>query len=147
MNKQAGFTLLEVMVVVVIVAILAAVAYPSYSDYTRRGKIAEAIATLADARAKMEQFYLDNRTYVGSDAANMPCDPAVLNAGKKSFTYACDPPTLNTYRVVATGAGGDGMGAFQYTINQANVRTSTVTGLSGWSGSATCWVTKKGGVC
>jgi type IV pilus assembly protein PilE len=39
------------------------------------------------------------------------------------------------------------MTAFSYTINQANVRSSTVSGLSGWTGNATCWVTKKGGVC
>jgi len=147
MRRHAGFTLLELMVVVVIVAILAAIGYPSYSDYIRRGKIAEAISTLADTRTKMEQFFLDNRTYLNSDAANMPCNAAVLSAGKKQFTYTCGNLGGATYTVTATGVGTEGMGAFTYLIDQANVRSSTVTGLSGWSGSTTCWVTKKGGVC
>jgi len=147
MRRHAGFTLLELMVVVVIVAILAAIGYPSYSDYIRRGKIAEAISTLADTRTKMEQFFLDNRTYLNSDAANMPCNAAVLSAGKKQFTYTCTNLGAGTYTVTATGVGTEGMGAFAYTINEQNVRGSTVTGLSGWSGNGTCWVTKKGGVC
>jgi type IV pilus assembly protein PilE len=147
MRRHAGFTLIEVMVVVAIVGILATVGYPAYTDYLRRGKIAEAISSLADARAKLEQYFLDNRTYVGADAANMPCNPTVLNSGKKNFTYACSNLGAGTYDLTATGQAGEGMTAFSYTINQANVRSSTVTGLSGWTGNATCWVTKKGGVC
>jgi len=147
MHKHAGFTLIELMVVIVIIAVLAGIGYPSYSDYIRRGKIAEAISALADTRAKMEQFFLDNRTYVGADAGNMPCNGAVLSAGKKQFTYTCTNLGVGTYTVTAAGVGTEGMGAFAYTINEQNVRGSTVTGLSGWSSNATCWVTKKGGVC
>ena len=61
MGKQRGFTLIELMVVVVVIGILAAIGYPSYTDYIRRGKIAEATATLGDWRTKMETYYLDNR--------------------------------------------------------------------------------------
>jgi type IV pilus assembly protein PilE len=145
MHRQAGFTLLELMVVVVVIAILAAVGYPSYTDYTRRGKIAEAVATLANYRAQMEQYFLDNRSYRdagGACGVVAPTAPAV-----KYFTYACAAPDATSYTVTATGNGGEGMGPFVYTINQQNVRTSTVTGLSGWSGSTNCWVTKKGGAC
>ncbi|MGH8681478.1 MAG: type IV pilin protein [Burkholderiales bacterium] len=147
MHRNAGFTLLEVMVVVVIIGILATIGYPAYTDYIRRGKIAEAISTLSDTRTKMEQFFLDNRTYVGSDAATMPCNAAVLAQGKKQFTYLCSNLGVGTYTVTATGVGAEGMGAFAYVIDQANARSSTVTGLSGWSSNTTCWVVKKGGVC
>lgn len=147
MRRHSGFTLIEVMIAVVIIGILASIAYPAYTDYIRRGKIAEALSTLAGTRARMEQFFLDNRTYVGSDAANMPCNSTVMDAGKKHFTYACSSLGTGTYTITATGVASDGMGPFVYTIDQANTRTSTITGLSGWSGSTTCWVTKKGGVC
>jgi type IV pilus assembly protein PilE len=147
MRRQAGFTLIEVMVVVAIIGILATLGYPAYTDYLRRGKIAEAVSTLAEARVKMEQFYLDNRTYMGADAGTLPCSATVLNGGKKSFQYRCDNLGVGTYRVIADGQAGEGMTGFSYMLDQANVRSSTITGVPGWSGNPTCWVTKKGGSC
>jgi type IV pilus assembly protein PilE len=147
MRRHAGFTLIEVMIVVVIIGILATIAYPAYTDYVRRGKITEAVATLALTRAKMEQHFLDNRTYVGADAANMPCNATDMSAGKKHFDFVCSNLGVGTYTITANGKASDGMGGFTYQITQANVRSSTVSGVSGWSGSTSCWVTKKGGVC
>ena len=145
-KMQRGFTLLELLIVVVVISVLAMIAYPSYSDYVRRGKIAEATSTLMETRAKMERFFLDNRTYAGSDAAaGLPCYKPDMDAGKKHFTFQCSNLGTGTYTVTATGATG--MGGFVYTIDQANQRASTVTGVTGWTGSASCWVTKKGGVC
>lgn len=148
MSAQRGFTLLELMIVVVVIGVLAMIAYPNYTDYVRRGKIAEATSTLMDTRSKMEQFFLDNRTYVGSDAASLPCNSTVLNTGKQYFQYACSNLGAGTYTVTADGTPpAKGMGGFVYTINEQNARASTVTGVTGWSGNTSCWVTKKGGVC
>jgi type IV pilus assembly protein PilE len=149
MSAQRGFTLLELMIVVAVIGILAMVGLPGYSDYVKRGKIAEATSTLSDVRVKMEQYFLDNRTYVGADAANLPCNATVLGMGKKHFTYVCGNLGAATYTVTATGVAGEGMSGFTYTIDQVNARQTTAA-PTGWAAAAmpkNCWITKKGGTC
>jgi type IV pilus assembly protein PilE len=135
-----GFTLIEVMIVVMIVAVLAATALPSYGDYVRRGRIIEATSKLADHRVRMEQYYLDSRTYAaGGTTCGVPDPP--YTSGKDSFEVRCTAASATVYTVTATGQ--DGMAGFVYTIDQANVRATTAAPI-GWSTSATCWTVRKG---
>jgi len=135
---QQGFTLIEVLITVAIVGILLAVAVPAYSDYVTRGRLTEAFAALGGAQPAAEQFWANNRTYVGFDgSANFPVATA-------NFTYALGNATTSTYTITATGRSK--AAGFAYTINESGVRTTT-TSPTGWGTSTTCWVDHKGGAC
>lgn len=133
-----GFTLIEVLVTVVIVGILMAVAMPAYNDYVIRGRLTEAFSALGTAQPAAEQFWSNNRTYVGFDTAvNFP-------AATANFTYALSGASASAYTVTATGIGK--VAGFVYTIDQ-NGNRATTGSPAGWGTSTSCWVDHKGGSC
>lgn len=149
MRLARGFTLIELMIVVAVAAILVAIALPQYTDYVTRSKLTEAHANLADLRVKMEQRFQDARTYVGS-----ACSPTGTAAAQvKYFAFNCSPvATATTFTLRAQGIPLTELDGITFTVNESNVRATAVTGGSamankGYTANATCWVTKKGGLC
>lgn len=142
-RRAGGFTLIELMITVAIAAILASVALPMYRTYVQRGRIIDATSKLSDFRVRMEQYFMDNRTYDNSGKCGVP-DPADTNDA--AFTIACTGSSATAYTVTATGKASKGMKDFVYEINQAGAKkTSGVP--SGWTSNSTCWVTQKDGSC
>jgi type IV pilus assembly protein PilE len=133
--KERGFTLIEIMVVVVIVAILSAIAIPQYQDYVIRAKIMPAISELSARQVKMEQCFQDNHSYSSCGA----CSTGSI----ENFAFTCTS-TATTFTLTATGSNQ--MAGFVYTVDHNNVRVTTSV-PAGWTGSSSCWITKKGGVC
>lgn len=137
MNRQVGFSLIELMIVLVIIAILTAFAVPAYTDYVRRARIQEATAALSQARVDFERFFQDNRGFAGA-----PCPP---NVASIPFNFACvtPAPPPDNYTITATGVGR--LAGFTYTVDQANLRTSTTP----WSNNVlvNCWIARKGDTC
>lgn len=136
MKKQAGFTLIEVLVVVAIIGILAAVALPSYNDYVVRGKIPEATSALSVKRVQVEQWFMDSRAYTGAPAC-------VNDTSNKYFDISCSVLTATTFTLQAVGKGQ--MAGFTFTVDQSNAKTST--GPGAWGTGANCWLVRKGGAC
>lgn len=145
-RSARGFTLIEIMIVVALVAILAAIAVPAYNDYVTRGRIPDATSNLATKQVQLEQFFQDNRTYLGSDAnVNRPCFNDTRN---RHFDFSCTVLTATRYTLQAQGKGP--MAGFTYTVDEQNQRqTTAVPAASGWTVPAVnnCWVTRKGGLC
>ena len=137
--NQKGFTLMELMIVIAIIGILASIAVPSYTDYVKRGKAAEATATLADLKSRMEQCFQDNKDYTHATCAALCATPV----DAEYFTYSCTPAsTATTYTLAAAAVAGKGVDGFSFTINQDSAKTSNFDGNTG-----NCWLTKKVGAC
>lgn len=137
--RMPGFTLIELMITVAIVAILAAVALPAYNDYITRGNVPQATSRLAALQVQMEQFFQDNRTYVGAPGCT-------ADSSNRHFDFSCSVQTATAYTLQAVGKGS--MAGFTYNVNHQGLRTTAAV-PSGWSQPSpnTCWATKRGGVC
>lgn len=68
-RRQAGFTLMELMIVVAIIAIIVMLAIPAYQDYATRAKISESLAVAAAAKTAITETCQVNPLTVPSNSA------------------------------------------------------------------------------
>jgi type IV pilus assembly protein PilE len=142
MRFERGFTLVEIMVVVTLIAILTAIALPAYNDYVLRGKLQEATSNLLTMRVKLEQFYQDQRTYIGACATGTV---APLPTGLKYFSITCPTLSATGYTIQAQGTESSVSG-FTFTIDEGNNHQTTAV-PAGWTNPGNCWVNRKSGTC
>ncbi|MDI6003896.1 pilin [Cobetia marina] len=70
-KQQAGFTLIELMIVVAIIGILAAIAIPQYQNYVARSEAASALATIRSVQTDAEDIMVRGlQPVVGAAGAN-----------------------------------------------------------------------------
>ena len=93
MNKQAGFTLIEIIAVLVILGILAAVAIPKYQDLQEQAEIKACEGVVASGLSQMTMEYsrslLANNGDTGqaeTDALAVDCSDVEVSGG---FTLTC----------------------------------------------------------
>jgi type IV pilus assembly protein PilA len=100
MKRQAGFTLIELMIVVAIIAIIAAIAVPSLLKARIAGNEASGISSLRTLTTVNEQYRTRFQAY-SDTLANLEAAgfiDSVLSSGTKSgydFTYTGGTDTWN----------------------------------------------------
>ncbi|MFG6088341.1 MULTISPECIES: pilin [Stenotrophomonas] len=100
MNRQSGFTLIELMVVVAIIAILAAIAIPQYNDYTARTQLVEAVTMLGGLKAPVaEQFINAN----GASSCVLPANAVVTGKYVENIEAAPAVPCVIVATMKAVG--------------------------------------------
>ena len=104
MKKQAGVTLIELVIVVIIVGILAAIAIPSYRQYVIKGNRRAAQALMMDIANRERQYFIGSREFASKAdlAYSLPTDVS------DNYTYdialvAGPPPT---FTITFTAIGG-----------------------------------------
>lgn len=140
MKPQKGFNLVELMIATAVLAILSSTAVPAYNDYIVRSKVPDATSALSTMRARMEQCFQDSHSY-----ANCNCVTST-----KFFDISCSAQADTTYTLQAIGNPLGPMSGFTYTVNESNLRTSTIAAPAPghWlNPTVACWITKNGGQC
>ncbi|MDO6460693.1 type II secretion system protein [Granulosicoccaceae sp. 1_MG-2023] len=139
---NAGFTLVELLIVVIILAVLASVAVPQFSSSTDDAKEAALDSTLAELRTAIELYYHQHGEYPGanSDGSNGPNSQGAFVSQLTRYTdddgLAFDTksddnkygPYLKKLSMPANPIDGKSV----VTINTSGALNATGDGSGGW---------------
>lgn len=138
-RNQAGFSLVELMVVVAVVGILAGIAMPAYRQYVLQTNRTDAVRGLTLNAQILQRCYAQNFTF--TPAAPAPACTASLSgtSANNNYTLAVTTLTNNTYLLTATpkGAQVKDTTCASFTLDQTGNQQALDT--SNNNQTLTCW--------
>ena len=162
MKSQAGFSLIELMIVVAIIGILATIAVPNFNRFTGKAKQSEAKAALSAIYSGEKSFFAEWTTYYGvfkdigyapegktnykvgfSGAGTAPGLPFATADATSTFTNAVATfpsvqPTTAYNGATLTGATAPGPGTF---IAAASAKFNSAGQQDNWTCNETKTIT------
>ncbi len=119
MKKQAGFTLIELMIVVAIIGILAAIALPAYQQYTGKARFSEVILATSGVKSSIEVCAQDNNGLATCDATDNGGIATAATRGSGGANVASVAVADDTAVITATAAVGGGLNGETYVLTPA----------------------------
>lgn len=107
-KAQAGFTLIELMIVVAIIGILASVAMPAYQSYTAKAKFTEVVLATAPFKLGVEMCAAQTGalTSCAGGAAGIPADiTAQITGSNVASVITTGGATATIDATAITGSG------------------------------------------
>ena len=151
-RKNAGYTLLELMIVAAIIAVLTAIAVNSYLKFSREGRRSDALAALTQDQGILERCYSQTFDYSKVTVASSGCGAlttAATNPSPKGYyavtltlpAASATSGSVSAYTLKATPVVGSAQAAdtrcATFTLTSANGHSATDS--SGNDQTATCW--------
>jgi len=109
-KQQAGFTLIELMVVVAIIGILAAFAIPMFGDYSQRTKLAGGVSGIVSYKTAVANCFQEQGTLTGCDHGTNGIPASIASGDAGATINYVDEVTVadGVIAITTTGVASDG---------------------------------------
>ncbi len=134
-KAQAGFTLIELMIVVAIIGILASIALPAYQTYLKKSRFTEVVLATGAVKDMVDICFQTG----GGAALTGTCDTANL-VGATANNTGVQGNYVNSVGITAataavTGTATAALGSFTYILTP-----TLANGSLTWAKSGTCMI-------
>ena len=133
MKKQAGFTLIDLMIVVAIIGILAAIAVPQYQQYTKKARFTEVTQSTQTRKQEVELCIQKTTVAAGCDGGTNDIAADVT----ASFSNVVDKIAVKDGVITVTPVAANGIKATDTLILTPSVNDNRILWSTAGSGCLT----------